>query len=82
MKRLREKPPSKKICYVVLFGNRPLTGKTVGDETDIMCFTKLSKADDFIRGYKGYYHTTEPLSAIAVKPLFRSGTSRSVRTLY
>jgi len=66
VKSLRQKPPSNEICYVVLFGDRPLTGKAQGDEEDIMCFTERSKADDFMRGYQGYYHTQKPLSVLAV----------------
>jgi len=63
---LRQKPPSKSVCYVVLFGDRPMTGKAQGDEPDIMCFTQRSKADDFVRGYQRYYHTQKPLAVLGV----------------
>jgi hypothetical protein len=66
VKGLRQKPPSKVACYVVLFGDRPLTGKATGDEGDIMCFMQRSKADDFIRGYQNYYFTEKPLSVLAI----------------
>ncbi|MCK4677072.1 MAG: hypothetical protein KAT48_02985 [Bacteroidales bacterium] len=66
---LRLKPPTNEICYVVLFGNRPLTAKEQEDEDDIMCFTHKSKAEDFIQGYQQYYNTTEPLSILAIGQL-------------
>lgn len=69
VKKLRQEPPSREICYVVLFGDRPLTGMAVKDETDIMCFTSRSRAEDFMRGYQNYYHCQKPLSILAVGQL-------------
>ncbi|HEX2695020.1 MAG TPA: hypothetical protein VHP61_04660 [Acidobacteriota bacterium] len=62
---LRRKAPSRPYCYAVLFGDRPLTGKMGGDES-IMIFSNAEKANGFISGYQSYYHTTKPLSALAV----------------
>jgi hypothetical protein len=66
VRSLRQKPPRNEICYVVLFGDRPLAGKAQGNESDIMCFTQMSKADEFVRKYQGFYLTTEPLSVLAI----------------
>jgi hypothetical protein len=66
VKSLRQKPPRNEICYVALFGDRPLTGKAQGNESDIMCFTQMSKAEEFIHRYQGFYLTTEPLSVLAL----------------
>jgi len=63
--RLRSKATSRALCHVVLFGDRPLTGKMGGDES-IMVFSNADKANGFISGYQRYYHTTKPLSSLAV----------------
>lgn len=63
--RLRRDAPVRPYCQVVLFGDRPLTGKMGGDES-IMIFSNAAKADGFISGYQRYYHTTKPLSDLAV----------------
>jgi hypothetical protein len=69
VENLRQKPPRDVVCFVVLFGNRPLGATAQGDEADILCFTQKKKADDFILGHQRYYHTTEPLSVLAVGQL-------------
>jgi len=59
---LRQKPPSKEVCYVVLFGDRPLTATLEGG--CILCFTQRSKAEEFMTKYQGIYYCTKPLSAL------------------
>lgn len=66
---LRKNPPEKELCYVVLFGDRPLTAKAQNDEDSIMCFTQRNKAEDFIQGYTQYYQTTKPLTVLAIGQL-------------
>lgn len=63
---LRKNPPEKELCYVVLFGDRPLTAKAQNNEDSIMCFTQRNKAEDFILGYTQYYQTTKPLTVLAI----------------
>jgi hypothetical protein len=60
---LRRTSPKKAMCYLVLFGDRPLTGEMGGDES-IMVFSTNQKAKSFIDGYQKYYRTTKPLSAL------------------
>ncbi len=60
---LRRQAPEKAYCYIVLFGDRPLTGK-MGAGDSIMIFSTRGKADDFVRGYQQYYRTTKPLSVL------------------
>ena len=61
---LRQKPPSKEMYYVILFGDRPLTAKLQGE--CILCFTRKSIADEFMKKYQTIYHCTKPLSALAL----------------
>jgi hypothetical protein len=63
---LRQKPPSKEVCYVVLFGDRPLTAILQGKEGDILCFTTKSKAESFMAGYQRTFYCTKPLTVVAV----------------
>jgi len=53
---------------VVLFGDRPLTGKMGGDES-IMAFTSSEKTTAFIKGYQQYYSTTKPLSVLPLSSI-------------
>jgi ankyrin repeat protein len=64
--KLRNNPPKKEILFIVLFGDRPLTGQVAEGESDIMSFSHHNKAVDFINEYKRYYQTTEPLSVLAI----------------
>lgn len=61
---LRQRPPGKELCYVVLFGDRPLTAKLQGD--CILCFTRKNKAEEFMTKYQQTYYCTKPLSALAL----------------
>ncbi len=63
---LRKNPPDRELCFIVLFGDRPLAAIAVDDENDILCFTERSEADDFVHGYQRIYNTTKPLSILAV----------------
>jgi hypothetical protein len=63
---LRRRPPDHAVCYVILFGDRPLTNKVVQDEADLACFTTKGKADAFLQDYQKVYRCTEPLTALAL----------------
>ncbi|MDD5542341.1 MAG: hypothetical protein PHX83_04135 [Acidobacteriia bacterium] len=62
---LRKNKPRSPLCHLVLFGDRPLTGKMGSDES-IMIFSSADKAARFIEGYQRYYRTTKPLSVLAL----------------
>lgn len=64
VQNLRDAPPSSSFCFVVLFGDRPLTAKLQGE--CILSFTAKSKAEEFMSNYQEIYYSTEPLSALAV----------------
>jgi hypothetical protein len=51
--------------HIVLYGNRPLSGKLGVDES-IMIFSNLDMAERFIEGYLEYYSTPIPLSATSL----------------
>jgi uncharacterized C2H2 Zn-finger protein len=63
--KLREDPPKAPYCFIALFGDRPLSGKLGGGES-IMIYTSADRARRFINGYQQYYHTTKPLSVLAL----------------
>jgi hypothetical protein len=65
---LRRVPPKKPLCYLVLFGNRPLTAPMKGDECACV-FSRENLATAFMSGYKGYYACQQPLSILAVKSI-------------
>lgn len=81
---LRKRHPSRPICYVVLFGDRPLTAKMGGDES-ILAFTSSEKATTFIKGYQQYYLTTKPLSRLplsSIEELWAMLNNKAWDTLY
>lgn len=61
---LRQNPPARPLGYMVLFGNRPLTGNFQGE--GILSFTRKQSAESFIVGYEDLYACSQPLSVLAV----------------
>jgi hypothetical protein len=83
VENLRKRPPSKEIYYIVLFGDRPLTAKMQGEI--ILCFTRKSKAEEFMTKYQDIYYCTEPLSVLAlgqVSELWAMLNNKAKDTLY
>ncbi|MBE7555703.1 MAG: hypothetical protein HS126_32030 [Anaerolineales bacterium] len=64
VENLRQKPPGKELCYMVLFGDRPLTAKLQGE--CILCFTRKSNAEEFMTRYQDIYYCTKSLSALVL----------------
>lgn len=80
---LRQKPADKEFYYVVLFGDRPLTAKLQGE--CILCFTRKSKAEEFMTKYQDTYYCEKPLSALAigqVSELWAMLNNKAKDTLY
>jgi hypothetical protein len=65
---LRNTRPRNPVCWVVLFGDRPLTANLSG-EGNVLCFTQGNKAETFMARYQDIYHCEQPLSALAVGDL-------------
>jgi hypothetical protein len=64
VKNLKKAPPQKSLCWVVLFGNRPLTANLQGE--CILCYSNKSKSEHFMSKYQETYYCTKPLSSLSV----------------
>ena len=65
IKEIQKKSNHEVTYHIVLYGNRPLSGKLGGNES-IMIFSNLDLAERFIESYLEYYSTPKPLSAIGL----------------
>lgn len=61
---IRKNPSSKPLCWIVLFGDRPLTAKLQGE--CILGFNNNQKANYFMSKYQKQFYCTKPLSAMAI----------------
>lgn len=61
--QLQRDPRRQAYCYLVLFGDRPLTAPVQGDES-ILVFSSRGFANSFIEGYSNYYRCEKPLSVL------------------
>lgn len=68
IKEIQNKSTHKVAYHIVLYGNRPLSGK-FGEDKSIMIFSNLDLAERFIEGYLGYYASPKPLSAIGLESI-------------
>jgi hypothetical protein len=64
VQKLRDHKPLKALCWVVLFGDRPLAANLEGE--CILCFSNKSKSEYFMSKYQKNFYCTRPLTSLSI----------------